>query len=500
MLLTLLVLLAIWSPLRAALFSFDRVRVEARQLREEVKSTRVARREAERASAEARREAEKQKDKANQEEQNAQISAQKANAFNNAARLAERAKQSAQKGERTARRNTNLAVKRESLARERLSSAQQQTNRALDESRIARVNLGTTRAQLTTTQNQLSVASAQEKAAKTNLSVAQTQLISAQTRLTSAQERLRREQENLRKTARLAQTTGRLAVESGREVVKVERRVVALLREVKTNERQVDNLRTQTANLQTERGDLQAQIEALKLESERLIQAAEQETSLFAFRPIRINVGRTLVARTLPPELSAPRVEAHLRSLLRLGQDVAPDLLNAPEAARSSIRVSLVSLSEKLNEPEIFTELSQFLADNPREVSVRLLAARNVLEGETAIPTRFEAVVVERKIEANQMLAQTQIASGVGDAGVFRALLDLTDQGQRAARAQGVNPPQSPDQPDFYENGTNEQLFEALRAVQALKARAQVRLIAAEDLSSTDPLRVRFEVKRAESS
>lgn len=500
MLLTLLVLLRVWSPLREALFRFDRVRVEGKQAeqqaiqaRTEALAERENVREARLQTENARKETETQKQKAEREAQNAQVSAQKANASNTAARLAETARNNARRSEQTAKRNASSAVA--------------QKNRALGDLNTARTKLATTRAQFTATRAQLSATQTQFSSAKTRLSLASSRLSAANARLSSAQSRLNQTRLRLNEVRNLESLVRKTATTLGPQVVAAQRQVIALSRQVLTNQRQVDALRTQTAELQTERDNLEKQTRALQRARDRLaqlVQVAEQETSLFAFRPVRINVGRTLVARTLPPELSASRVEAHLRSLLRSGQNVAPDLLNVSDSSRSSIEVSLVSLSEQtergpiqLDESAIFTQLSQFLSENPREVSVRLVAARNVLEGETAIPTRFEAVVVERKIEANQILAQTRIEAKTGDAGVFRALLDLIEQGQRAARERGVNPPQSPDQPDFYENGTNEQLFEALREVQKLGERAQVQLIAAEDLSSAEPLRVRFNVKRA---
>jgi hypothetical protein len=48
----------------------------------------------------------------------------------------------------------------------------------------------------------------------------------------------------------------------------------------------------------------------------------------------------------------------------------------------------------------------------------------------------------------------------------------------------------------FFALGTNERVFEALRQIQALKAPAHVKLIAAQDINTVEPVRVRFDVER----
>jgi hypothetical protein len=77
---------------------------------------------------------------------------------------------------------------------------------------------------------------------------------------------------------------------------------------------------------------------------------------------------------------------------------------------------------------------------------------------------------------------------------LFSALYDLIEVGRKTAVSRDVNPPQSPDT-NFYAADTNELLFLALRKLATLNRVATVRIVAARDLSTVDPLEVRFEIQ-----
>jgi hypothetical protein len=70
-------------------------------------------------------------------------------------------------------------------------------------------------------------------------------------------------------------------------------------------------------------------------------------------------------------------------------------------------------------------------------------------------------------------------------------LLNTTEQ---RARERGVAPLPTRENPLFYPTGTNERVFEALRQIQSQGGNVEVRLVAAEDISSIDSPNVRFEI------
>jgi uncharacterized protein (DUF3084 family) len=130
-------------------------------------------------------------------------------------------------------------------------------------------------------------------------------------------------------------------------------------------------------------------------------------------------------------------------------------------------------------------------------VALRWAAARNYVEGETEILGLLLPVPVRTAFPRGTTLAQTNIAGAQSDARIFNQLLALVNSGERAAREQGITPPLTPQMPNFYAEGTNERIFEALRQVQSHNGAVGVRLIADTDLMTVEPLRVRFEVEGA---
>jgi hypothetical protein len=70
----------------------------------------------------------------------------------------------------------------------------------------------------------------------------------------------------------------------------------------------------------------------------------------------------------------------------------------------------------------------------------------------------------------------------------------LVEEGEKIARGRDVMPLITDESPYFYESGTNDRIFEALRRIQEVKGPVTVRLVADEDISTVDRLRVRFEI------
>jgi hypothetical protein len=116
--------------------------------------------------------------------------------------------------------------------------------------------------------------------------------------------------------------------------------------------------------------------------------------------------------------------------------------------------------------------------------------------GETEIRAQFITVPVRTVYTDGETIAERSISAGAGDARVFNQLLSLLNEAESLARAKGVLPLLGPDYMYFFAPGTNERVFEALRTIQSLKAPAHVRLLAAQNINTVEPVHVRFEVER----
>jgi hypothetical protein len=199
--------------------------------------------------------------------------------------------------------------------------------------------------------------------------------------------------------------------------------------------------------------------------------------------------------RVVPSGLDAPAIRNEIRTLLA---DANRIVRNAPFNARS---IGLVTRTfevqgerVQVNDAQIIDLLAGFLTSADTPVAVRLAAARNYVQGETELEGLLLPTPVRTAFESGATIAQAQIDGEQSDARLFKLLLELADVGEKAARERGVAPPLTPDRPNFYAAGTNERIFEAIRQIQAVKKSVQVRLVAAENLSTIEPLRVRFEV------
>jgi uncharacterized protein (DUF3084 family) len=164
-------------------------------------------------------------------------------------------------------------------------------------------------------------------------------------------------------------------------------------------------------------------------------------------------------------------------------------------------RLVLFPFHEKgSDDTPVLRNLSQIIASNGATTSVRLVSAFNITAAEQQIAVRFIAVPVAVAFRAGETLASSNIEASIGDALIFRQLNNLIETGRAAAIKRNVNPPLSPAEPYFFASGTEVSLFEALRRIEANGGVQRVRLIAAQDLSTVEPLRVRFEVENAPTS
>lgn len=481
MLFTLAVLLIAVAPLRNALFRYDAERAEynrdrARFLRENASAqTLLAMRQQKLSTTQKSLDtATSQLDanaaqlrKANVQLRGANVELRGANAAIKTARsqaksAAAEAK-AAQNQAQEAQNRSREAVQREAEARRGERQAEKLRSTALQQLRASRTSLDQVVKRFDAVQSRLATANSQ-------LTTVQAQLKTAGARLKTARKTLNQAGEAFRSVARQYLTISRQSLA----------------------------LQQQRTELQRQRDELQKQVSDLASATQFYSEAALQ----LAGGDVKIPVGRAFAARIINAGQSPTIVEAMLRTLFTQGQIGFEKSEDTAAQFANGARLQLLPLPVRTGDNVAFLEGDQIYESKAREVaaqgettSLRLVAARNFTAEEKNIMVRFVAVPVAVAFRDQETLASALIDGSLGDARIFNNLLNLIEDGRKEAVKRKVDPPQSPDEPNFFASGTNVSLFEALRRIEAGKRVMRVNLVAAQDLSTVEPLRVRFEIE-----
>jgi len=443
MIFTVLVLLLIYSPLRNALFTYDKVRAENRSLQTANTSLQSERFSLEAAATQSRNRLAAEKTQVQFEVKDLGLTQGKLVSSRADLTRVRATLVVAQEGEDEARAEQAAAKKGEAAAEVRAAAARLELDSAQAGLQDVEAKYTKAAAELKSRQEELVAAKGQLQLTVSELGVLQLQLTSA-----------RAEYDSARKSA-FAATARELQAEGKADAAE------KLAEEVsKTAER---------------------------------LSADAHNVLLLAYNYPRVPVNQVLASGTVPAHSSVSDVRAILVDLISEGQTVVPTLLDGAQ-----LDVMLAPDTAPVAPDEdgpVLDKLAASIADHDEEVSLRLVAARNYLNGEKFVDALFEGVVSREAFKAGDTIAQTQLDGRDDDAQVFSGLNRLLDLGREQAVAQNVTPPFSPASPNFYSSGTNERMFQALRDVEALKRPATVKLVAASDLSTVDPLNVRFEVE-----
>ena len=494
MLFTLMATLAVYQPLRDALTKFEATRRDNAILTQQ---NELARKSIELTQAKEKL--------ASQSAQQAESRAAQAN------RLAQGAQRKAFEAQGNLARATNLAQeakKREKEALGRARAARNGEREAKSSERQARA--GERQAQSAEQQarqgeqsarNRERFAKRAEDQALERLASAQSKLKSAQFRLVSATNRLASAQ------SRLSSTQIQLAsAQTGLERVRNQRDRVAKQRDVQGKdilllEARAAELTTQIEGLQVEVRQSRAAIQFanVQLDSVRTALVDVQTT------PTLVPAGETLAEAIIPSRQSPSEIDKALDSLLaqarvqvrRLGEPLRK--LNMSIAFAEKIETLDDGSTLKTDESTQRSFLTSELLKRDAPFSVRVVAARSHTTSETRIEVGLRAVEVRTAFTRGQVLASANINGRESDARIFKQLLELANKGQSTAEERGVQPPLARDVP-FYGPLTNERIFEALRKIRALQGRALVRIVATDDLPTSSPLRVQFDVDPAASA
>lgn len=399
-----------------------------------------------------------------------------------------------------------------------VQSAQQQASEAKKDTAIARKqadqahdNYEEARGQLKQKQEQLKGAKSAERLARSNerqarsgerkarlraekagrdLREKQEELGQVNQRLAFAQKDLNRLQRELRLAqGNVRQAQGRLTQVQGRLVEVQNRFLAAAKKSIEEEKRLIEQINQHTdeiEKLQTQKEALGSDIKQLKLLQIQLARPSRGEN-------IDVPEGAVYADRLIPPRMGRTQIALLLLRMLAEGRDeVAKN--NSRRTLQLLIRPSKEELPRELPQEEIIELLTQVLAEFTIPASVRLTSLRNHAKAETEIQCAFLVVPAQVAFRKNQIIVSKVIDGSQSDARIFNQLVyDLLNAGEMEANDRDVAPILRGGA-KLYADGTNEQLFTALRRIQAIGKPVEVRLLADEDITTIDQLRVRFEI------
>ncbi len=477
MIFTLAALLAAVAPLRHALFRYDAERARfARDTQEAAEKLRL--------SQEGTRRADERRAQAQSAATTAQASVA---AFRGQAQTA---RAQAQQSQTEARRFQSAAQQAQSA----FQSAQRNLQRAQLGEQVARRGEQNAR-------HGAQVALANEGRARLAAIAARTQEQVAQGALQKAQLALQRTQARLAQgQARLNEANVRLAIVNlklGSTQAKLEksyREVAASYREVAQAQKEVNAARAA-------RNSLQKQVKALHDDVGQAQLAATQYGELaegLAFSDIRVPVDKTLAERRFDATNHPEEIVRQLRILIDAARVAVGDkdgfvpgakfVVGAPFADPATGR------SIELSEDETVQVYARALSSANQTVSARLVSAFNYPATTTVVAARFVFVPIRTIYSARQIITQAPIDARKSESAIFGDLQRLVDDARLSAVKNGASPPLSSEEQNFFDGDTGQKLFDALRQVQKVGHPVTVRVVAARDLDSAEPLQVRFVV------
>ena len=271
-----------------------------------------------------------------------------------------------------------------------------------------------------------------------------------------------------------------------RDFKEVEDQVSATLAQYKSAIEDIDELKARRAQLQTE---LENKTQELKSYTQIALQIATGD--------VAIRLGDVFAEKTFLPGISSQQAHEELLDLLKRGREKI-QTLQAPARHLTLVQPSSAASNDndsELNEDEFLRAFAADLSTLSVAASVRLVAARDHATRETDIFARLTLIVVRVIFPKDSVLASADIDADESDGRIFNQLLALLNESEKRGRDRKVLPLLTPENPYFYAPGTNEQVFAALKDVQAKGGKVHVNLVAAENVTSVDSVHVRFEIE-----
>lgn len=386
------------------------------------------------------------------------------------------------KGEKTARARVAEAQKRLASAqkqfekfRAQLATAQSETLKAQSQTKKAQTELQKEQERVAQTRNELQAARTNVEAAQKDLENARTELKTAQQEQATAREELARAQNQLEQT----QKNYRLVQNEVNKTLKQLQRAVS----------DIEELRARRNELQGELDRKNNELLSLQNEVEKYQSIAGR----LAIGDVSVMLGEVFAEESIRLGTTTREARETLRTLMAEGRRQ----LSNP---KRTLHLVLPATAANLSESEFLDGFAVYLSTLGAPVSVRLSAVRDHAGSETEIYARLLPIIVRTIFEKGEVLVSATIDGNSSDARIFNQLLTLLNENEQRTRERGVMPLLSPESPFFYAPGTNERVFEALRAIQAAGGPVQVRLIAAEKITSIESPRVQFEILEEKST
>ena len=377
----------------------------------------------------------------------------------------------AKAGEQTAISRARDAQARYAQTQNRFQSVQSQLGAAQNQFKNAQQSLKEESARVAQANLELRVVNARFGATSAQLQQAQSTLQLAREQQAAARTQLAQAQERLKKTEL--------------DFKEVESQVRATLAQYKSAIEDIDELKARRAQLQTE---LENKTQELKSYTQIALQIATGD--------VAIRLSDVFAEKTFLPGTSSRQAREELRDLLKRGREKIQNL-QSPARTLTLVQPSAVAGSDNnfgLTEDEFLRDFAVDLSTLRVAASVRLVAARDHATSETNIFARLTLIVVRNIFPQDSVLAAADIDATASDGRIFNQLLALLNESEKRARARKVSPLLTAENQYFYAPGTNEQVFTALKAVQAKGGNVHVDLLAAEDVTSVDSVRVRFQI------
>jgi len=407
----------------------------------------------------------------------------------------EQANRSLQQEQRKLRRQVREA--RQKLAKTQAELKQQEQTLLQQEELLGQTERELTQARndLTQVRRQLQAAQQARKQARREAEQAQQQLFEAQTQLAQLQTQL------TQVNAQIAEAEVQLA-EAEQQITNAARIVTGQNRAIRELQGQIEEARAEIARLEEQRADLQGEAERLGREVAALrrramelgMLAEEAHLRLFTAQrgqlifQVEEELARRLVDGTQPREAVQQQLEALLAEAderaAAAGAGREPDgrhVILAHDAEWANRGVVTVFGERVLN------EAVNFVLSQHQRLVVQVVAGQNAVEGQLVqVDFRFRP---DRLVfAAGEELARTQVDGTHSEAEIFSALLHLLGQVRATAQERGLLP--SPG--GQFGELSHAELFAVLHAVQQRGAATEVRIVAAEDTRTADPLSIRF--------
>ena len=505
MVFTLVVLLAIYSPLRQALWHYQSVKdqerklsISARNLKKQVGGLQGQLTDLQNQTSYLQGQvasATKHLDEVSKQLGTSKTAAQQARKERE---VAQRDASAAQADAKLARQNASAATKRERQATQNLGLVTHQRNSTQQQRDQAQKQLSEARANLTDAKAKVSAANAKVSQAKAKVSAANAKVSQANAKVSAANAKVSQANAKVSKaktaeaTAKTNEQTSKAnaaaaetrADDAGKRVDLASDKVKESYRQVVEADRQVVAARREVADLEKQRQEL--------LDANRQI-ALDANTVLLT--DVRVPVGRTLVARSFEQTPTFFAAREALREMFERGAQIAPGLLPDASLELEPLPTGGQSNLLKFDPSDVYSNLADYIAGTSGAISVRLVAARNHLVGEQILDAQFIVVPIHSALPADYELSHIVLDGSIGDARLFSALLDLVDAAREVASRKGVNPPLSPESPNFYAPGSREQIFQTLRALNQIGGPTRVSVVTEKPIANIDPLRVRFEIE-----